>query len=255
MATFHVKIMIAALLFCGAADAAAPLAEPGAMLREGTWVEDVGAYDVPQAFEKLAPSRWPASGWTKLSIAADHIRSEGVEAPKRGFPPFLRDIVDQVKDRSAVRERPEWRSEAEELNELYLRVPGAQIRHGTIPVYMFKNGTRELLPQLDKRYELTLDAYPFAVTVSNGSRTRNGTPYGDWPRFLIEYGGNSYEYVIGSQAGSSTILAIAELDGDGKPDFLIRVAGHNSGNEAILLSTKARPGKNPPSASLFQIGC
>ena len=49
--------------------------------------------------------------------------------------------------------------------------------------------------------------------------------------------------------------AIADIDGDGKPDFLISVGGNNSGHEYLLLSSLARPGRNPPSAALHSVGC
>ena len=48
---------------------------------------------------------------------------------------------------------------------------------------------------------------------------------------------------------------MADLDGDGKPDFIIRIGGNNSGIEAVLLSSQAKPGRNPATASLFAIGC
>ena len=52
---------ISLLLFIAstAALAAEQPREPGAMLREGTWIDDVGAYSVPQAFEKIKPANWP----------------------------------------------------------------------------------------------------------------------------------------------------------------------------------------------------
>lgn len=53
----------------------------------------------------------------------------------------------------------------------------------------------------------------------------------------------------------SSIDAIADIDGDGLPDFVISVGGNNSGYEAVLLSSTAKPGRNAPTASLTSTGC
>lgn len=46
-----------------------------------------------------------------------------------------------------------------------------------------------------------------------------------------------------------------DLDGDGKPDFIIHVDGNNSGDEVVLLSSRARPGRNTATARLHVTGC
>lgn len=102
---------------------------------------------------------------------------------------------------------------------------------------------------------LRLGEQPFALTVRNGLRTAGGAPYGSGAHYTIEYDGNVYEYVLGEFGWDSTIEAIVDLDGDGKPDFIIAVGGDNSGYEAILLSSKATPGRNVPTASLLAHGC
>jgi hypothetical protein len=119
---------------------------------------------------------------------------------------------------------------------------------------MFRNGTTAIRPELDRRYELQLGDKPFAFTVHNGARTAKGTPYGG-AHYVIEVDGETREYVLGEFGWDSTIEAIADLDGDGKPDFIVRVAGNNSDTEAVLLSSRAKPGKNPATASLVAIGC
>src|SRR6266446_9389352 len=74
--------------------------EPGAMPREGTWIDDVGAYSVPQAFEKIKPANWPVDRWYRLTLVSDHISSEPVIAPPGQMPTFLRSIVTQLETRA-----------------------------------------------------------------------------------------------------------------------------------------------------------
>jgi hypothetical protein len=232
--------------------------EPGAMLREGTWIDDVGAYSVPQAFEKIKPANWPVDRWHRLTLGSDHISSEPVIAPPGQMPTFLRSIVTQLETRATGSttsqslspvEAPEW------VDQLYLRVPGSRFLEGSIQAYVFKNGTSTLRPKLDYRYELQLGGLSFAFTVRNGLRGKNGEAYGSGAQYTVEYDGHEYEYSLGEFGWDSTIRAIADLDGDGKPDFIVTVGGNNSGYEAVLLSSKAKPGTNPATASLFQIGC
>lgn len=251
---------ISLLLFVAstAALASEQQSEPGAMLREGTWSDGVGAYALPQAFEKVKPANWPVDRWYRLTLVSDHILSEAVVAPPRQMPTFLRSIVTQLETLSTESaasqssvpvEAPEW------VDQLYLRVPGSHFLDGSIPAYVFKNGTSTLRPKLDYRYELQLGGLSFAFTVRNGLRGKNGEAYGRGAQYTVEYDGNKYEYSLGEFGWDSTIRAIADLDGDGKPDFIVTVGGNNSGYEAVLLSSKAKPGKNPATASLFQDGC
>ena len=114
--------------------------------------------------------------------------------------------------------------------------------------------TTALRPELDRRYQLQLGDKPFAFTVHNGARTATGTPYGG-AHYVIEVDGEAREYLLGEFGWDSTIEAIADLDGDGKPDFIVRVAGNNSDYEAVLLSSRAKPGRNPATASLVAVGC
>ena len=270
------KPCAAALLVVSAAGVAQanPLQETGAMLRGGTWDGGVGSYAVPEALGKLKPSAWPVNGWYRLTVATDRIVSASVQVPKGEAPAFLRDIVQQVESGQAQESSQvqavehmesgsakvmtpaaadvayrEWR------DEIYLRVPGSQLRDGFIPVYHFKNGTPSIRPQLDYRYALKLGEQDFAFIVRNGFRTKSGAPYGGGAQVTIEYDGQQYEYSLGEFGWDSTITAIADLDGDGKPDFIISVGGNNSGYEAVLLSSKAKPGKNPATASLTSTGC
>ena len=139
-------------------------------------------------------------------------------------------------------------------DDIYLRVPGTALVYGASPAYVFRNGTTVLRPLLDHRYELQLGSTTFAFTVQNGKRTANGTPYGG-ALYVIEVEGASYEYLLGEFGWDSTIEAIADIDGDGKPDFIVRVAGSNGDHEVVLLSSQAKPGMNPATASLVSVGC
>jgi hypothetical protein len=56
--------------------------------------------------------------------------------------------------------------------------------------------------------------------------------------------------MLGLPAAATKVRAVADLDGDGLPDFLVDV-----GDETyLLLSTHAQPGGNPPSAQLWAMG-
>lgn len=232
--------------------------EPGAMLREGTWIDEAGAYSVPQALAKTKPANWPVDGWYRLTLRSDHILTERAPSQAGGMTVFMRSIVKQLAARTAdpaASQAPSPPGAPELLDQIYLRVPGAQLVLGPASAFIFKNGTPTLRPMLDHRYELKLGEQAFAFTVQNGLRGKNGEPYGRGAQYVIEYDGNRYEYSLGEYGWDSTIYAIADLDGDGKPDFIIRIGGNNSGIEAVLLSSQAKPGRNPPTASLFAIGC
>ena len=240
------------------------LKEPGVMLRVGTWNGDVGSFVVPAALANIKSSAWPIDGWIRLNLRADRIELEPVLMPNQQSPAFLKTITRQLEDtqdqgggtsNQAQSNPAQQATSVEPSNDIFVRVPGAKWVTGSAQTYRFKNGTGVLRPKLDNRYELVWAGQPFAFTVQNGLRDRNGRAYGDGAQYTIEYDGNKYEYSLGEFGWDSQIMAIADLDGDGKPDFIITVGGNNSGYEAILLSSRAKPGKNPPTASLRAIGC
>ncbi len=259
----HLVLALATLAASTAMAADVPR-EPGVMLREGVWGGDIGSYSIPGAFAGAKPAAWPVDGWTRLTIKADRIEREPVLIPKNAAaqkPAFLKSIVEQIE----LSESPAGQMNAvgdalapqaaDAGNIIYLRVPGVAIKSGTSVLYRFKNGTSSLRPKLDYRYELSLGGQTFAFTVQNGLRTKTGAVYGDGAQYTIEYDGKTFEYSLGQFGWDSTISAIADIDGDGKPDFIITVGGNNSGYEAVLLSSTAKPGKNLPTASLTSTGC
>jgi hypothetical protein len=228
--------------------------EPGALLRSGNWGGDVGTFAVPPALQALPPQHWPAAGWVRIDWEAHGLRTAPVVAPSEGQPPFLRSIVAQVQ--AAAQGDPDHPGTITETVEddalpMYLRVPGSTLRQGFVPTYRFRNGTRELRPQLDHRYELLWQGKPFAFTVQNGLRSDAGVPYGEAAVYTIEIDGQSHRYVLRGYGWDSVVQAIADIDADGKPDFFISVGG----TEAVLLSSQARPGRNVPTATLTAHGC
>jgi len=251
--------LAAALLAAATAGAQTPsTGEPGALLRNGNWSGDIGSFGVPLSLQSVPPQRWPVDGWVRLDWESHGLRASNVAPPAQGQPAFLRSIVVQVQ--AAAQGEPDragmlTETQVDDPQPMYLRAPGSTLRQGFVPTYRFRNGTRELRPLLDHRYELMWQGAPFAFTVNNGLRTAAGTPYGEGAVYTIEIGGESYRYVLPGYGWDSTIQAIADLDGDGKPDFFISLGGPNAGTEAVLLSSQARPGRNAPTATLTAFGC
>lgn len=62
-------------------------------------------------------------------------------------------------------------------------------------------------------------------------------------------------YDLGGYGWGVRIQTIGVFDGNGQPDFIFVIGGANSSYEALLLSTQARPGRNPPTAYLASWGC
>lgn len=226
------------------------LPEPGLLLREGIWNGDVGSFVVPAALDGKPARSWPADGWYRIRQDGQTIRVEAVVTPSTSRPTFLQAIARSAEATVDVIAQSEPTDAS-----LYLRVPGAKLTPGSLKPYLFKNGTPQLSPKLDYRYELKLGDKPFAFSVQNGLRGKNGEPYGDGAHYFIEYDGEKYSYSLDGFGWDSRIQAIADLDGDGKPDFFINVGGNNSGYEYVLLSSVAKPGRNAPTASLRSMGC
>lgn len=163
-----------------------------------------------------APSAdWPVDGWYRLSLADR-----------------------QVEVRRA---RPSEPDDSDPDNAFYVRVPGTRLKEGLRPKYRFSSLI--LQPAVGKQYELMLGRTPFSLTVESD---------GDGTHYRIGYGGETYDYPLGLPAAANVIHAVADLDGDAMPDFLVEV-----GDELyLLLSTRAVPGTNLPSARLVAAqGC
>jgi hypothetical protein len=123
--------------------------------------------------------------------------------------------------------------EAEAIDTRYIRVPGARIAEGRLAAVAFPDGL--LTPQVDHAYELALGEQPFTLTVGDGGI------------YTVQIGDDSYSFhVDGDTDGEGRVLAAADIDSDGKPDFIVQVGDR----EVLLLSSRTRPGLNPPAAVL-----
>ena len=236
-------------------------AEPGVMLRNGNYIGH-GAYAVPENLAQVQPAKWPAGGWYRLTVGKTSIVSTAVASPTRAtydMPDFLVAIAAQTHRArfdtgdvlAGLRDYNDDDANGDNSAAIYLRLPEVKLRSGELPVYRFNNGTLSINPILDHRYSLSFHGQPFAMTVRNGFKTRDGRPYGRGAQYSIEYNGQKFEYSLGTQGWASRILAVIDVDGDGKPDFHISTG---DGVEYLLLSSQAKPGRNAPSASLASVG-
>ena len=91
-------------------------------------------------------------------------------------------------------------------------------------------------PRLGQDYELTLGASRYSLRVENVAKGMH---------YTIAYGGQSYSYILAPfDATRTAVRAVADLDGDAQPDFVIDVDDATY----VLLSTRAQPGANLPTA-------
>jgi len=158
---------------------------------------------------------WPAEGWYRIEP-----RERAVEV------------------RAVRSSDPE--PEAPAAAALYFRLPRTALKTG------LRQGYRHLAvlqqPAAGKDYELSLGGSRFSLRVDQGTE---GT------RYVIGYGGQSYSYLLGAPDAHTGVRAVADLDGDQHPDFLVEVDDATF----LLLSTHARPGANQPTAELAGGGC
>lgn len=123
--------------------------------------------------------------------------------------------------------------EAEAIDTRYIRVPGARIAEGRLPTVA--QASRVLAAGDNRAFQLALAGTPFTLTV------RNGLVY------TVAIGEDSYSFhVDGGMSAESELVAVADIDSDSKPDFILRVGDR----ELLLLSSFANPGLNPPAAVL-----
>lgn len=250
------RLALISALLPALALAAEPLVPPGVMLKQGEWRGDVGTYLTPAPLEGLPAARWPMDGWGVLMLneqaATLTIRPLTTAEARERFKPILahRLIAEQGRDVDQGAD-----PQVEDHGDRFVRVPGLAWKPVTVSLHRFKNGTTTLRPELGYRFQLKLGALPYAFTLQNGFRSADGRPYGEGTQFKLEVGGQSYEYDLGGYGWDVRILAIGDFDGDGKPDFIFSLGGSNSGHEALLLSSKAKPGINAPTTYLTNIGC
>lgn len=183
--------------------------------------EDAYLLDAAMWQEEVAAAgndrAWPQDGWYRL---VPQERTLHVQAVRPG-----------ADDGQAVA-----------ADALYFRLPGTALKQGTRPGY--RHGAALASPRFGQDYELTFGADRFALRVEADVKGMH---------YTIGYGGQTYEYTLGPfDATSTSVKAVVDLDGDTRPDFLIGV-----GDDAtfLLLSSRARPGANLPTAELWAKGC
>lgn len=119
---------------------------------------------------------------------------------------------------------------------LVVHVPGTRLVEGLRVNHLFRHAP--LAPEPGRSYQLGLGKTSFAFQVDSVDAGL---------RYVIRYGGAAHAYVLGVPSAPTRVLAIADLDGDRLPDFLVEVAGEFY----LLLSTHASAGTNLPSAQAW----
>lgn len=153
---------------------------------------------------------WEEEGWYQLTVAAG-----------------------SVQVRAA---RPHCGDAGVAADAMYLHIPGAQLPEGLRVNHAFPGDG--LRPVVGRQYSMALGRTDFSFAVDSSAA---GTEY------VIRYGGATYRYLLGLPAAATRVHAIADLDADHRPDFVVEVGGELF----LLLSSQARPGTNLPSAQLW----
>jgi hypothetical protein len=117
---------------------------------------------------------------------------------------------------------------------MYFRLPGVALQEGQRTGYRYPEVLQQ--PRMGVQHELSVGGTRFSLLADYVDQ---GIAY------TVAYGGASYRYVLGAPGADHTVVrAVADLDGDRQPDFVIDV----DGSVYLLLSTQARPGANQPTA-------
>ena len=161
--------------------------------------------------DEVKPSiHWPTDGWFRLQEIDGAIDVRAVQPADSG------DV------------RPD---------ALFFRQPGVALKTGVRPTYRYSIALKE--PKLGQDYELKLGKVNFSLRVESVVKGM---------QYTVGYAGQSYSYVLGPyDAARTAVRAVADLDGDSRPDFLVDVEDASY----LLLSTQARPGHNMPTAELW----
>ena len=152
---------------------------------------------------------WPEDGWYRLVTTEQGVEVRAVKPSERaGMLPG---------------------------DALFFRLPGTQLKTGMRRSYRHLEVMHQ---RLGRDHELSLGAMRFSIRVDEA-------PAGI--QYAIGYGGHSYNYVLAPLGSETSVRAVADLDGDARPDFLVDVEDHTT---LLLLSTQAQPGLNLPTAEL-----
>ena len=249
------RLACAALAAAATVAGAEPGEGPGAMLRHGNWNQYIGSYQVPSAWRERPTRSWPMDGWALFVIDAKAATMSVQPLAAADARRQLKPILDQVELAKQETKDEPASAPPGTANQTFVRVPGLAWQARTVTLYRFRNGTPRLVPAPGHRYELELAGKPFAFTV----RSERRAPDLVATRFSLEVDGQRHDYDLSEHGQGVRIEAVGDFDGDGQPDFVfslggVDIASEDGSDEALVLSSQARPGRNPPTAALFYGG-
>jgi hypothetical protein len=152
---------------------------------------------------------WPENGWYRIVTSEDGVEVRAVKPSDRA---------------------------TSHVDALFFRMKGTTLKTGMRPSYRYMEVLQQ--PRVGRDHEMALGMTRFSIRVEE-------VPAG--VQYAIGYGGHTYDYILGPQGSSTSVRAVADLDGDARPDFVIDV---NDETTYLLLSTKAQAGPNLPTAEL-----
>ena len=194
---------------------------------------DAGSFDP-------IPKDAPGTAWFVLVKDSAGAYLRRIPDAAGGRPEFMRDLERATLDNSATLQSA--------LGQLfYVQLSRVTLREG--PITEVPLPRHALVPVNGRTYPLLQGTSPFTLTVNNGFKGRAGAHY------VIEQDGERYEYLLDGFGWDSEIQVAGDIDGDGRPDFIVYVNGNNAGTWYLLLSSESKPGMNRPSASLTAHGC
>jgi hypothetical protein len=210
--------------------------------RKSTTVRAIAKFALVAAASAAAASLWaqvrPETG---LLLDAQTWRQEVVTASTGPWPEegWYR-LVPQDKAVEVRAVKPADSATATSADALYFRQPGVALKEGKRVGYRYPEVLQQ--PRMGVQHELSVAGTRFSLLAGYVDQ---GIEY------TIGYGGESYSYVLGGAGADHTVVrAIADLDGDRQPDFVIDV----DDGVYLLLSTQARPGPNAPTAHYTEEG-
>jgi hypothetical protein len=157
---------------------------------------------------------WPENGWYRLVVQDKGVDVRAVKPGERGMQP---------------------------ADALFFRMKDTELTPGLRPSYRHLEVLET--PRLGRHHELAMGGMRFSLRVEEVAA---GVQY------AVGYGGQTYTYLLGPQGARTSVRAVADLDGDRRPDFLVEVEDQAT---FLLLSTRAQPGPNLPTAELPAHGC